>query len=321
MNGLKEGNNKHLFAGFLPIDWISYGYILFNLIFISLGWHRIPEAGKHLGIFSVIAVLLYILIRFYHEKSSRLLTFLRFWYPFILFAYFFELSTLANQVFFREYLDPFFLKIDQIIFGYQPAVVWGQTFNSIIIDEVFYFSYFSYYLVVPGIALLLYFKQRERFEKYAFTISFVFYLCYLTYYILPVMGGKYLPGIPELITAYEGGAFQHIMAFIYRASDHSGSAFPSSHVAITVVANIAALEYLRRLGYWLLPLTILLSISTVYCHYHYFIDTVFGLFYGAGFYFAASALYRYLKGLQITEPLKEKVTTDKRVEISVKEAE
>jgi membrane-associated phospholipid phosphatase len=290
----KESWVRLVLSKFMPIDLISYAYILINLIYVLLGRNRIPGAGEHLGMFAGIALILFLLIVVYNENRGWLLTFLRNWYPFILFAYFFEFSTIANLVFFNDFIDPFFLKIDNFIFGYQPVLAWGQRFDNLFIDELFYFSYFSYYLVVPGIAFLLYFKKREYFSRYAFTITFVFYLCYLTYNVLPVMGGKYLPGVPEMITSYEGGLFQHIMAFIYRGSNHSGSAFPSSHVAVTVAVNIAALQYFRRIGYWLIPLTILLSISTVYCHYHYFIDTVFGVFYGLGFYLTGTALFSFL---------------------------
>lgn len=294
-------------TGILPIDWITFGYILFNFVYISLGWSRIPDPGKHLGIFAVISAALFILIRLHHEKSHWLLSFLRYWYPFLLFGYFFNLSTQANLVIFPDFIDPFFQRIDEMIFGYQPVLVWGQRYDNFILSELLYFSYFSYYLVMPGIALLFFIKKREFFEKYVFVMTFVFYLCYMTYYFLPVAGGKILPGVPEMITEYSGGVFQHIMAFIYRASDHTGSAFPSSHVAITVVVNMAVLQYFRKFGYWLLPLTILLSISTVYCHYHYFIDTIFGLIYGISFYFAGAWLFKRLKTLPVTESMPEQL--------------
>ncbi|MBW6516731.1 MAG: phosphatase PAP2 family protein [Candidatus Cloacimonetes bacterium] len=287
--------------GSLPIDWLTYGYIIFNLIYISLGRNRVPDAGKHLGILLAMSLFIYVLIRLHHEKSGWLLSFLRHWYPLIFFTYFFELSTIVNLVVFPEFIDPFFMRIDELIFGYQPAVMWGQMYDNIILSELLYFSYFSYYLVVPGIAFLLYFTKREFFERYVFTLSFVFYLCYLTYSFLPVAGGKYINGIQELITTYEGGPFQHIMAFIYRMSDHTGSAFPSSHVAITIVVNIAALQYFRKIGYWLLPLSLLLSISTIYCHYHYFIDTIFGLFYGVGFYFVGAKIFDNIRKRQMLQ--------------------
>lgn len=309
----KQETKKHLFTKFMPLDWISYGYILFNLIYIAIGRERVPNAGFHLGVFLLIAVVLFLLIKLYHKESGWLVTFLRNWYPFILFTYFFELSTIANRVVFPEYLDPFFIRIDEMIFGYQPAIIWGQLTDDIFINELMYFSYFSYYIVVPGIAFLLYFSHKEYFKRYAFTIAFVFYVCYTTYQFLPVVGGRFLPGVPEMTTAYEGGPFQHIMAFIYSSSNHWGSAFPSSHVAVSVAVNIAALQYFRKLGYWLMPLNFLLAISTVYCHYHYFIDTVFGLIYGIGFYFLGTALYRYLKKCSVTDPDREK--RDKKREI------
>jgi len=300
--------------GLLPIDLISFGFILFKLLYLFFGRHRVEEAWLHLTILTLIVIAIVVVITIHNRRSGWLIDFLRNWYPLILFTYFFELSTKVNLVIFPEYLDPFFMRIDRFIFGYQPVLVWREALNHILISELFYFAYFSYYIVVPGMAFLTYFKKRECFERYVFILSFVFYICYITYAILPVMGGKYLLGVPAWITSYEGGPFQHIMAFIYRSSAHSGAAFPSSHVAVSVVVNLAALQYFRKLGYWLIPLTILLSISTVYCHYHYFIDTVFGLFYGVGFYFAGASLFAYLKRVMVSETLLEKVKQEIDVE-------
>jgi len=292
--------------GLLPIDLITFGFILFKLIYVFFGRQRIENPWMHLVILLLIVIAIVVVITVYNKKRGWLIDFLRSWYPLILFTYFFELSTKVNLVIFPEYLDPFFMRIDRLIFGYQPVIVWREALDHILIRELLYFAYFSYYLVVPGMAFLTYFKKRECFERYVFILSFVFYICYITYAILPVMGGKYLLGVPAWITNYAGGPFQHIMAFIYRSSAHSGAAFPSSHVAVSVVVNLAALQYFRKLGYWLIPLTILLTISTVYCHYHYFIDTVFGLFYGVGFYFAGAVLYASMKRNEMFGTLLEK---------------
>ncbi|MDY6915301.1 MAG: phosphatase PAP2 family protein, partial [Candidatus Cloacimonadota bacterium] len=117
---------------------------------------------------------------------------------------------------------------------------------------------------------------------------------YVTYMILPVIGGRWweiMEGTEKLTTQMRHGIFTRIMALIYRGTTHQGGAFPSSHVAVAVVANLIAYFYNKKLGWSLFPLTFLLSISTVYCHYHYFIDTIFGLLYGIIFFFISIKLY------------------------------
>jgi membrane-associated phospholipid phosphatase len=213
-----------------------------------------------------------------------------------MFGYFFEITTIANKVFFSDFIDSFFIRIDQWIFGYQPVIEWGLRFeNNLIIQEILYFSYFTYYLLFPGVGIFVYLKQREFFSKYTFTVVFSFYACYLTYLVLPVVGGRYLPELAEIAVTFKGGLFRRIMAFIYTHSNHFGSAFPSSHVALAITANIAVWHYFGRIGYYLIPIPVLIIVATVFCHYHYFIDAVFGVIYGVGLYYPAVKLYDKLE--------------------------
>jgi len=66
-----------------------------------------------------------------------------------------------------------------------------------------------------------------------------------------------------------------------------GGAFPSSHIAVTLVLTVAALRFVRRLGYLFVVIAFFLSVATVFCHYHWFIDAVAGVITGiAGYYLA-----------------------------------
>ena len=55
-----------------------------------------------------------------------------------------------------------------------------------------------------------------------------------------------------------------------------GTAFPSSHVAAALVAACCAWRALRPLGLALLPLSLLLSLATVYGQLHYAVDALAG---------------------------------------------
>ncbi|MEP6688277.1 MAG: phosphatase PAP2 family protein, partial [Gemmatimonadales bacterium] len=59
-----------------------------------------------------------------------------------------------------------------------------------------------------------------------------------------------------------------------------GAAFPSSHVAATVTAALAAGIGSRRLGLLLLVPTLLLTVGVVYCQMHYGVDALSGLVVG-----------------------------------------
>ncbi len=281
---------------FRPVDIITYLYILINILYIFFGWERVHNPHIHFFVFIAIGIIIFLLIKYGYK--SKTLTFFRDWYPVFAFSYFFEVTSALNKVIFPDFIDSFFQKIDFAIFGYQPAIEWGIKFDSYLLNEIMSFAYFSYYLMFPLLGLLLYFKNRKAFHRFIFLTSFVFYICYLTYNILPVIGGRFWSNTIEITTTYRYGIFTRILAFIYNQTTHLGGAVPSSHVAIAIVITISALRNRRWLGWVFVILTFFLSISTVYLHYHYFIDVIAGLIYGFGFYYLGLIILKKLNDVR-----------------------
>jgi membrane-associated phospholipid phosphatase len=299
------------------IDVITLIFCSWILAYMSIGLSRAPEAIKHLPVYLGVAVG--VLILAWLERviglpnsdlaktakpsktatSGRLgnseiahplgkaLAFLRGIYPVLLFGYFYTSGHIFNRIIFRDWLDPWFMRIDYSIFGYYPSLEWGKTFSNWIIHEVFHLAYFCYYPMILGLPVYLYFKQPKAFKELIFNLTFVFYLCYTIYSVLPVIGGRYIPEAMELTKTYHAGPFTHLMVFIYRTSNHLGGAFPSSHIAVTLVLTVAALRFVRPLGYLFSVIAFFLSLATVFCHYHWFVDAVAGIATGiAGYYLA-----------------------------------
>ncbi|HPY95889.1 MAG: phosphatase PAP2 family protein [Candidatus Cloacimonadales bacterium] len=294
---------KIFFSIFNKTDIITLIYIAINLIYISIGYQRIENAQGLLLIFLSIATLL-LAIAHYDDKlsmkadsfASRILHFAHLWFAPAFFALFYEATSQVNLVVFSEYLDPIVQKWDYLIFGYQPALVWGTKWDWAWLQELMHFSYFSYYMMIFIVPFYIYFRRKEDiFKRIVFNISFVFYLCYFFYMVLPVTGGRAIEEAFALTVEYRYGVFTHIMAFIYRMSPHFGGAFPSSHVAIALTISIISAKYIKYLPYILFPLTFMLSISTVYCHYHYFVDVPVGAACGALFFYLSEKAFKKIK--------------------------
>jgi hypothetical protein len=278
---------------FIGIDYLTFALILWNLVYVSIGWNRAISPLTHFLTYFSIGVGILFLIWLQEEYSPlKFLRFLRYAYPILLFGYFFESMTDVNHIVFPNFIDPFFQRIDQAIFGFQPVLEWGKQYSGYVIQEISHFSYFSYYLMIAGIPIYLYLKKRPAFHETLFAISFVFYICYFIYSWLPVIGGRYYSEAMTICTTYQDGIFTRIMAFIYCKSPHLGGAFPSSHVAISIVITIAALRYVKAVGYVLVPLTLMLCLATVHGHYHYFIDVVAGLLTAVILYPVSILLYK-----------------------------
>ena len=159
------------------------------------------------------------------------------------------------------------------------------------VSEVFYAAYFSYYVMVVGVGLALFYRNREQFFHYLSVISFVFYVCFLVYIFVPVEGprvffreleGYRLPAdvqplaAPAFPAAVKAGPFFRIMAWIYRWFESPGAAFPSSHVAAAIGTVCFSFRYLRSIRWPHLVVVVLLCLATIYCRYHYAVDVVAG---------------------------------------------
>lgn len=284
---------------FSAIDKITLAYCAWIIIYTIYGGikGKIDDTWTHPSRHLLIMVLIFLMAWTEQRmdlsskpKLLRTLRFIRGIYPVLLFTYFYSSLHSVSRIIFPEYLDPWFMELDRKIWGYLPSQQWGRMFNHWFVQESLYLSYFSYYPMILGLPVYLYVKNRPAFRELIFNLTLVFYLCYVFYSLVPVVGGRIMTDALELTQTYRGGIFTRVMAFIYRNSGHWGGAFPSSHVAIAVVLTIAALRYNRIWGYLFCVISLFLTFATVYCHYHWFVDAVAGVFTGILGYFAGNWL-------------------------------
>ncbi len=112
-----------------------------------------------------------------------------------------------------------------------------------------------------------------------FAVMATFYLCYIVFLFFPVAGPRYaFDGAHNIATDVWPARFA---AWLLDRGDSWGAAFPSSHVAASVVAAGMALRYWRPLGLLLLPFTAGLILAVVYGQFHYAVDALAGLMVAA----------------------------------------
>jgi membrane-associated phospholipid phosphatase len=239
-------------------------------------------------------VLTHLLIQAWAANPrNRVLDFLRHFYPVIFYTWFFCETGSLNRMFFSSYLDPLLIQVEQSLFHCQPGLLLMDHLPYVWLSELLYASYFSYYVMIAGVGIALYVRNRRQFFHYVSVISFVFYACYTTYIFVPVIGprlffgemeGYRLP--PELLALADGrphpvsiqnGPMFHIMGWIYDNFETPGAAFPSSHVALSLATVVFSFLYLPRVKWIHLTFACLLCVSTVYCRYHYGIDVIAGV--------------------------------------------
>lgn len=274
------------------IDYATQGYLaLVAILLIVLHSGATPAWALLAGAHVVGIVLIHVLLQAHAaHPRNRVLDFLRHFYPVLLYAWLYRETGALNHLLGIGFLDPFFIRLEARLFGGQPSLAFMERLPYLPVSELAYASYFSYYVMIGGIGLALYLRDRRQFFHFVSVISFVFYVCYLLYIFIPVIGPRVFwesaecPLPPDLTPvppptfpiAVTHGLFYQIMLLIYRLFEAPGAAFPSSHVAVAITTVVFSFRYLRRIRWVHLVVMILLCLATIYCRYHYVVDVVAG---------------------------------------------
>ncbi|HEV2208851.1 MAG TPA: phosphatase PAP2 family protein [Verrucomicrobiae bacterium] len=311
-------SGPRLLSSYRFVDYATQAYVaVVGLLILVFHNRTVPHWGALVGAHAAVLVCLHLLVGTRSRTEGRPQPILRFlcdFYPVLLYAGFYAETGSLNRMFIQEYLDPMAIRCDQALFGFQPSLRFMEKLPLLAVSELFYASYFSYYIMIAGVGVALYRKSRGAFFHYISVVSFVFYICYLCYIVLPIIGppvffghiaGYHLPVAYQALEAYayypkavQSGPFYHLMGFIYRFFEAPGAALPSSHVAVALCTVFFSFLYLRPLRYPHLIVALLLCAATVYCRYHYVIDVLSGALTALLLVPLGTRLYRKVDGLQ-----------------------
>ncbi len=182
--------------------------------------------------------------------------------------------------------DPRVIGWERALFGAaSPAVALAHRWPHPALSELLHLGYLSYYLVIylPPALLWRAGGARAAFATSAFTVLLAFVACYAVFLPFPVQGPWYTWPHPAAVP--DGpvrGAVERLLA----AGSSRGTAFPSSHVAVSVAQTLALAQVAPRLAAPAAAATVLLALGAMYGGFHYGVDVVAGALLGA----AAGAL-------------------------------
>ena len=174
------------------VDYATQAYMaLVGLLILLFHNGTVPAWPRLVAAHAAGLVLVHCLIQVYaRNKSVKLLSLLRHFYPVLLFTPFFMETGLINRMFFSDYLDPQVAHWEQQVFGCQPSVLFMEKLPWLAVSELFYASYFSYYIMIVGVGHALFLRSRRQFFHYVSVVSFLFYVCYVIYTFIPVIGAR-----------------------------------------------------------------------------------------------------------------------------------
>jgi membrane-associated phospholipid phosphatase len=214
-------------------------------------------------------------------------------YPLILLAGFYSAIGVLNDGRGVEAIlarDAVVQRWEAALFGGQPAYDWIRRAPSVFWSGALHLVYLSYYpmILLPGPML----AARGRWDgarRLVFALMLAFVVCYLMFILFPVAGPNY--AFPHPTGPVREVWSARIVYDLLEGGSSVGAAFPSSHVAATMAATIAAWRAWPALGRVMLIPFLLLVVAVVYCQMHYAVDAVSGLAVGLGVSVAAPRLW------------------------------
>ncbi|MBA3673112.1 MAG: phosphatase PAP2 family protein [Gemmatimonadaceae bacterium] len=189
----------------------------------------------------------------------------------------------------RPHMDALVAVWEEQLFPSDPSRTLASRYPVPWLSELLHAGYLAYYALVALPPLLLYLRgRRSAYAETVLALTLTYVACFVAFALFPVDGPRFLHG-PAAAPA--GMARSLVLALLEHGSSR-GTAFPSSHVAATVVATLLALRLQPCTGRVMVPLSAALILGTVYGGFHYGVDALAGLVLGALMTLASTMVWR-----------------------------
>ena len=271
-------------------EWVTFTYLSWLFaVFVTRHAH-IPNAPRliavHLAIVAAIAVLALAAAR---RPENSALQVVRSWYPLPLYIFFFEELQSLVHIFFAQWFDRYLIAFDFNFAQVHPSVFLAQFATPALNDamQFFYMTYFLFLVLLPAILYIQ--KERRAFWTTMTATALAHYSVYVVALLFPIESPYF--SLTSLNTKpLVGGPFTATIELVEHFGRVHGAAFPSAHVAGSMVAVCALHRYRPRLFYACFPFFVGMCISTVYGRYHYVADVLAVIAVGAAAWLVAENL-------------------------------
>lgn len=261
-------------------EWVTFAYLAWLNLALTVFYRHIAHAGMYLVIHTWVCLGIVCIAWAAAHSNHRVLRFIRCWYPLPLYIGFFEeLQGLVHMIF-PGWFDRCLIEFDYGFAAVHPSV-WLARFSSPAMNEFMQFSYMTYFLYLIILPAILY-AQKDRLAYWTVMVStaVAHYSVYVIAVLFPIESPHY--SLAALTTeSSSGGYFTETIDVIERFARVHGAAFPSAHVAGSMVALLAAYRFRRWLFWVCLPFFASMCVATVYGRYHYVADVLAGIAVGA----------------------------------------
>ena len=282
-SGTNDGTTTVRLLGLSALDRLTLLYVLAASILLAAhvaNWRNARPTRwetECLIASHALALAFALLAPIFRDRSRSEDSFVAEWYPVMVMAGLYAGVGLLNTGAGGPTIafDSVVQRWELAVFGRQVSYDWIRAMPSPALSWALNLSYLSYYLLVIAAPAGLWLLGRRRAARQAiFAISLTFFTCYLAFLIFPVAGPLYEWPWPRNAATAVWPA--RVVRVLLERADAWGSAFPSSHVAASMVATIFAWRGSRRLGAVLAVPTVGILFAVVYGQIHYGVDALGG---------------------------------------------
>lgn len=271
-------------------EWVTFTYMSWLLVVFITRHAHIANAPRlialHLAIATAIATLAVAAAR---RPENSALQLARSWYPLPLYIFFFEELQQLVHAFFGQWFDRWLIAFD-FNFAHVHPSVWLAQFATPALNDAMQFCYMTYFLFLVLLPAILYIqRERRAFWTTMTATALAHYSVYVIALLFPIES-PYFSRVSLNTKPLFGGPFTATIELVEHFGRVHGAAFPSAHVAGSMVALCALHRYRPRLFYGCFPFFIGMCVSTVYGRYHYVADVLAGIAVGGIAWLAAELL-------------------------------
>lgn len=236
-----------------------------------------PDQGPFLNshLLHAGAIALVLAVARWLPTTGRILGFLRWGYPVLLFGLFYGDTGPYVFLLFSDWFDPALIRWETALLGFNvPEAV--AAIRSVWLLELFMFGYLFYYLMLP-VAFVLALSRNELvlFRRLMTATSAVFVVSFSMFALYPLEGPRW--ALASVLPPIEGGPFFGLVMAIQNSGSIHGGCMPSSHTAVAWTVTYYVLRMHRTWGWILAVISTLLSIGCFWGRFHYVTDVAVGL--------------------------------------------
>ena len=159
--------------GLLAVEWVIMGYLLLTLLLILFTYTKVQNPEPMLwGRFRIVMMTLALWF-VYRLIPCRFTIFCRVVAQMGLLSWWYPDTYELNRIF--PCYDHLFATYDQQLFGFQPALLFSQTFSHPIFSELMHFGYTSYFPLIALVTLYYFLCRYSEFERATFIILTAFF--------------------------------------------------------------------------------------------------------------------------------------------------